>query len=167
MSARFLFVAVQAGAERALKNEVAREQPSLKFAFSRPGFVTFRIPDGAAAGRREPLLDCVFARTWGHSLGKVAGGASDARLARDAWRLVADGLPNGASEIKHVHLWHRERALPGDEGYDSSQAELERAIGEALVAQFAGAPDTAPPFINAAAARQAARASRCSNAGSS
>ena len=61
MSARFLFAVVQAGAERALKNEVARERPKLKFAFSRPGFVTFRTPDDAAAARREPTLDCVFA----------------------------------------------------------------------------------------------------------
>ncbi len=45
MSARFLFAVVQAGAERALKNEVARDHPQLKFAFSRPGFVTFRLPD--------------------------------------------------------------------------------------------------------------------------
>ncbi len=152
MSARFLFVAVQAGAERSLKNEVAREQPKLKFAFSRPGFVTFRIPDDAAAARREPRLDCVFARTWGYSLGKVAGCANDAQLARDAWRLAADRLPNGAfQEIKHLHVWHRERALPGDEGYDSSQAELERAVGEVLLAQRAAAPDAPSPFINATA----------------
>ena len=96
MSSRFLFAVVQAGAERALKNEIARDQPKLKFAFSRPGFVTFRIPDDVEAGR-EPKLDCVFARTWGYSLGKVASGADDAQLARDAWRLIEDQLPSGAA----------------------------------------------------------------------
>jgi 23S rRNA (cytidine2498-2'-O)-methyltransferase len=148
MSARFLFAAVQAGAERALKNEVARDQPALKFAFSRPGFVTFRIPDGAAG--RWPGLDCVFARTWGYSLGKVQG-ADDTQLARDAWRLVAEQWPSGAtSQLTHVHVWHRERALPGDEGYDPAAAELERAVGEVLVAQR---PESIapPPFVNAAA----------------
>src|SRR5688572_20324492 len=148
MSARFLFAAVQAGAERALKNEVARDQPALKFAFSRPGFVTFRIPEGVAG--RWPGLDCVFARTWGYSLGKVQG-SDDAQLARDAWRLVAEQWPSGAtSQLTHVHVWHRERALPGDEGYDPAAAELERAVGEVLVAQR---PESIapPPFVNAAA----------------
>ncbi len=71
MSARFLFAVTQAGAERPLKNEIARDHPELRFAFSRPGFVTFR----AARRRRRrqgATLDCVFARTWGYSLGKAA-----------------------------------------------------------------------------------------------
>jgi 23S rRNA (cytidine2498-2'-O)-methyltransferase len=148
MSARFLFAVVQAGAERALKNEVARDQPALRFAFSRPGFVTFRIPDGPAG--RWPSLDAVFARTWGYSLGKVQG-TDDAQLARDAWRLVAEQWPSGAtSELTHVHVWQRERALLGDEGYDPAAAELERAIGEVLVAH-GPASITPPPFVNAAA----------------
>ncbi|HUQ51213.1 MAG TPA: SAM-dependent methyltransferase [Gammaproteobacteria bacterium] len=150
MSARFLFAAVQAGAERALKNEVAREQPQLKFAFSRPGFVTFRVPDDGAAGR-APRLDSVFARTWGHSLGKVAG-TDDAQLARDAWRLVADALPSGeAQQIAHVHVWQRERALAGDEGYDSSADDLARAVCEVLLAQRPGSIEPRP-FVNASAA---------------
>src|SRR5688572_17996771 len=45
MSARFVFAATQSGAERWLKNEVAREHHELRFAFSRPGFVTFRLPE--------------------------------------------------------------------------------------------------------------------------
>jgi 23S rRNA (cytidine2498-2'-O)-methyltransferase len=150
MPARFLFAVVQAGAERALKNEVARDQPTLKFAFSRPGFVTFRVP-GVVDARREPKLECVFARTWGYSLGKVSG-TDDAPLARDAWRLVADGLPSDAAlDLRHVHVWHRERALPGDESYDASTDELARAVGEVLVAQR---PESAspPPFVNAPAA---------------
>jgi len=37
------------GFEAALKQEVARRSPDLRFAFSRPGFVTFRAPDSAPA----------------------------------------------------------------------------------------------------------------------
>ena len=55
MSARFLFAVAQAGAERPLKNEVARVHPQLRFAFSRPGFVTFRVPDGIAPGEEPDL----------------------------------------------------------------------------------------------------------------
>jgi 23S rRNA (cytidine2498-2'-O)-methyltransferase len=146
MPARFLFAATQAGAERALKNEVACDQPTLRFAFSRPGFVTFRLPDGA----KNPKLDCVFARTWGYSLGK-ASAADDALLAREVWRLVATQLPNDvSSEVRHVHVWQRDRALPGDESYDPASAELERAVGATLLEQRPG--QATPPAVNIAAA---------------
>jgi 23S rRNA (cytidine2498-2'-O)-methyltransferase len=148
MSARFVFAATQAGAERLLKNEVAREQPKLKFAFSRPGFVTFRAPEGA----QDPKLDCVFARTWGYSLGK-ASAADDAALAREAWRLAATHLPSDASrELKHVHVWQRDRALPGGEGYDAASAELERAVGATLLEQRPRPGPALQPAINVAAA---------------
>jgi 23S rRNA (cytidine2498-2'-O)-methyltransferase len=151
MSARFLFAVVQAGAERALKNEVARDQPRLKFAFSRPGFVTFRVPDDVPPSR-EPKLDCVFARTRGHTLGKVLGDTDDAQLARDAWRCIENELPRDtARELKHLHVWHRERALPGDEDYDATADEVARAVGEVLIAQRPGAISP-PPFVNATAA---------------
>ena len=35
----FLFTVCQVGAEGALKNEVLRSHPELRFAYSRPGFV--------------------------------------------------------------------------------------------------------------------------------
>jgi 23S rRNA (cytidine2498-2'-O)-methyltransferase len=145
MPARFLFAVTQAGSERPLKNEVARSRPELKLAFSRPGFVTFRLPDGPDGD--DAKLDAVFARTWGYSLGKVAGG-DDAELARGAWRLVTDGLPtDAASQLRHVHVWQREPRLPGDEGYDASGDELARAVGEVLVAQRSSSL-AVPPFVN-------------------
>ena len=145
MSARFLFVVPQAGAERPLKNEIARERPELKFAFSRPGFVTFRLPE--AQPRDEFVLRSVFARTWGYSLGKV-GGADDDGLARDAWRLVVEQVPRESA--RHIHVWQRDRPLPGDEGFDGSADQLARAIGELLVEQCAGSGER--PDLNAAAA---------------
>jgi 23S rRNA (cytidine2498-2'-O)-methyltransferase len=132
MSARFVFAAAQAGAERALKNEI----------------LTFRSSDELA---EHFQLRSVFARTWGYSIGKATG-ADDAQLARDAWRLVADALPSSAArELKHLHVWQRERALPGDEGYDPATDELARAVGEVLLAQRPDAVSP-PPFVNAAAA---------------
>ena len=143
MSARFLFVVAQPGTERPLKNEIAREHPELKFAFSRPGFVTFRLPDEP---RRDFALRSVFARTWGYSLGKV-GGADDTQLAREAWRLVGEQLPE--EPIRHVHVWQRERAPPGDEGYDGAPDELARSLGALLVANR---PDrNEPAAVNATA----------------
>ena len=144
MSARFLFAATQAGAERALKNEIAREHPELRFAFSRPGFVTFRLPDQP---RRDFALRSVFARTWGYSLGKI-GGATDAQLAADASQLVGEQLPDGP--IRHVHAWQRERALAGDEGYDGAADELTRSLG-ALLGERLSEQNEPPATVNGVA----------------
>jgi 23S rRNA (cytidine2498-2'-O)-methyltransferase len=126
LSARFVFVTTQPGSERSLKNELAREHPELKFAFSRPGFVTFRSSEDLAS---DFVLRSVFARTWGYSLGKI-GGSDDAQLARDAWRLFREQLPD--EPIRRLHVWQRDRALPGDEGYDGAADELARSLGALL-----------------------------------
>jgi 23S rRNA (cytidine2498-2'-O)-methyltransferase len=145
MPAPFVFFVTQAGAERALKNEIAREHPELRFAFSRPGFVTFRLPHESAADGFTPLS--VFARTWSHSVGKVVGGG-DAQLARDAWPVVTEHLRNEAAQ--HVHVWERDRPLPGDEGFDGSGDELARTIGELIAEQRVVSAQR--PAVNAAAA---------------
>jgi 23S rRNA (cytidine2498-2'-O)-methyltransferase len=144
MSARFIFAATRAGAERALKNELAREHPDLKLAFSRPGFVTFRLPESP---RGELALRSVFARTWGYSLGKAVG-TDDVELARAAWKLMAEQLPN--ETVRHVHVWQRDRPLPGDEGFDGSADEVARTTG-ALLAQQRADRGT-QPAVNATAA---------------
>jgi len=146
MSARFVFAVTQAGFERALKNEIAREHPELRFAFSRAGFVTFRLPD--APQRSEFALRSVFARTWGYSAGKVAGG-SDLELAQAAWRLAAEQLAD--RQWPNLHVWPRERALPGDEGYDGAADALARSVGTLLVEQRPAASE--PPAVNEVAAR--------------
>lgn len=65
----FLFVTCQPGAEPALKAEVAGTADGLRFAYSRPGLVTFRAPAPLAA---DVPLASVFARAWGISLGPAA-----------------------------------------------------------------------------------------------
>ena len=147
MSARFVFAVTQAGAERALKNEIAREHPDLRFAFSRPGFVTFRAAKEIVVGR-EVELRSVFARTWGYSIGKL-GGDDAIALARDAWRLVGAEVPG--TPFPHVHVWQRERPLPGDEGFDGAADELARTIGALLVEQRPEAAASAAVNAEAAA----------------
>ncbi len=49
-----------------MKREVARTRPDLRFAYSRPGLVTFKAP-GALAPEDSP--GSVFARVWGRSVG--------------------------------------------------------------------------------------------------
>jgi 23S rRNA (cytidine2498-2'-O)-methyltransferase len=129
MSSHFVFAATQAGAERHLKNEIAREHPALHFAFSRPGFVTFRSSEALPG---DFTLRSAFARTWGYSLGKV-GGTDDTQLARDVWRAVGEQLPELG--LRHLHVWQREQPLPGDETYDANSDLLARTIGTQLLDQ--------------------------------
>jgi 23S rRNA (cytidine2498-2'-O)-methyltransferase len=143
LSARFVFVTTRPGSERPLKNELAREHPELKFAFSRPGFVTFRRSDD---GRDERELRSVFARTWGNSLGKL-GGTDDATLARDAVQLVSAELENETP--KHVHVWHRERSLPSDEDFDAAREQLAAAVGALLADRYETPGER--PTVNAVA----------------
>jgi 23S rRNA (cytidine2498-2'-O)-methyltransferase len=143
MPSGFLFVVVQSGAEPPLKDEIAREHPELRFAFSRPGFLTFRTSAETAHGF---VLRSVFARTWGCSLGKV-GGSEDAQRADEVWRLVGK---RAAETPRHIHVWHRERRLPGDEHYDGAAEELAQTIGTLLVERLPTSSQR--PTINTVAA---------------
>jgi 23S rRNA (cytidine2498-2'-O)-methyltransferase len=129
MPADFLFAVCQPGAESALKIDVARTQPELRFAFSRPGFVTFRAGTSSAA---PGVVDSAFARTSGHSLGKVVG-VDDAALARAAWEAIATGLPAETfAAARHLHVWPRDRPLPGDDGFAPALLAPAQAAAEAL-----------------------------------
>jgi 23S rRNA (cytidine2498-2'-O)-methyltransferase len=130
--AAFIFCACQAGAEAALKQGVARRHPGFRFAFSRPGFVTFRL--SPAARELEPDLGCAFARTSGSSLGKVTG-PGDRELAHDFWNLVAArAQPGSAASYRHVHVWQRDREMPGDAGFEPGVAPEAQAAGALLLA---------------------------------
>jgi 23S rRNA (cytidine2498-2'-O)-methyltransferase len=118
MPSKFLFTICQTGAEVALKQEVARRHPELRFSFSRPGFVTFRLPAEVSLDDRPFEVRSTFARTWGLSLGKVVG-VDEERLARDFWRELGARCPSGGlAQFKRLHVWPRERALPGDGDFD-------------------------------------------------
>lgn len=127
----FLFAVCQPGAENALKNDVARTQPTLRFAFSRPGFVTFR--EGTPEAAPNAVLS-TFARTSGRSLGKVTG-ADDATLVRAAWEAIATGMSaETLAAARHLHVWQRERPLPGDDGFAAESLAPAQAAAEALYA---------------------------------
>lgn len=129
----FLFVACQTGAEVPLKAEIARRHRSFRFAFSRPGFVTFKISDDVRKDRSFELKS-VFARTWGHSIDKVTGECGEA-LATEVWRLLTERYPaETLAEFRHIHVWQRDRHLPGDDGFEPGVSPLAAEIGELLLA---------------------------------
>lgn len=124
----FAFATCLPGLEPALKLDVGRVRPNLRFAYSRAGLVTFKsdgpvLPDDAPGS--------VFARVWGRSIGPARdpGDAAgqiatlsdavfrptrihifardpDAAIAPDlaAWRAAARGLPDGPADDGEVVL---------------------------------------------------------------
>jgi len=119
----FIFATCQVGAEGALKQEVAREWPDFHFAFSRPGFLTFKLPEdhGLLA---DFDLRSVFARAYGFSLGRVEGEEAD-DAARRVWELY------GARPVRRLHVWRRD-TRPAAERDDASPVAAAEEARQAL-----------------------------------
>jgi 23S rRNA (cytidine2498-2'-O)-methyltransferase len=126
MDRSFLFITCQVDAEGAVKREMPFDY---RLAFSRPGFLTFKLPAEHTLAD-DFALNSVFARAYGFSLGKVtshpvalpakgqalaqrepATGDTHDTLARQVWRLV------GERHFDQVHVWPRDTAAPGVHGF--------------------------------------------------
>ena len=132
MEAGHLYCTCQVGAEAALKREVGAKTPEMRFAFSRPGFVTFKLsqPLSLASGQ---LPRFVFARTRCLSLGKVSDEPTMSRMVR----LVA-GYPALAELVDlegslKLHVWQRDSDRPGEQGFEPGTTELAREVHQAIV----------------------------------
>jgi 23S rRNA (cytidine2498-2'-O)-methyltransferase len=100
----FLFVCCQSGAERALKNELVLTHPEWRFAYSRPGFVTFKwVRDEPPSDHLQ--LRSVFARTHGWSLGPLPADRLDKQLERLIEILAG-------RSFQQLHVWQREPMEP-------------------------------------------------------
>ena len=123
---RFLFVTCQIGAEGAVKRELALRWPDFRFAFSRPGFLTFKLPENHRLFA-DFDLQSVFARAYGFSLGKVGGDDLDQR-ARGVWEVL------GGRPVRRIHVWQRDSSSPGKDGFEPSitpvAVEAARAIAD-------------------------------------
>lgn len=92
----------QAGMEAILKAELRVSAPVLRPAFSRPGFLTFKLPERVFDDALLRALP-VFARTLALSLGP----------ARDIEDVLSFARQVGTP--MHLHVWSRERFPPGNE----------------------------------------------------
>jgi 23S rRNA (cytidine2498-2'-O)-methyltransferase len=101
MNPRFYFASCQIGAEKAVKAEVLSEYPQLRFAFSRPGFITFKEESNA----KPPLVlkKNIFTRLWG----EVVGQGKDLAALQELIKLIPQN--------KVVHFFDRDQFVPGDE----------------------------------------------------
>lgn len=129
MESAFLFTVCQVGAEKALKEEVARDYPDLRFAFSRPGFVTFKSLSKPLGGDFE--LRSIFARAYGLSLGRKITETSDSARAEAAIQ-EAKALSQQTGGPLRLHVFERDLYAPGEEAIDYQPGiragALERAI---------------------------------------
>jgi 23S rRNA (cytidine2498-2'-O)-methyltransferase len=117
-SPKFLFLTCQIGAEPALKAELARRWPDFRFAYSRPGFLTFKLPSGLRL-RADFDLESVFARAYGFSLGKVTAHDVD-ELAEAVWEMY------GKRTARRLHVWEQDRTL-------STEADFRPEIGSEVI----------------------------------
>jgi len=124
-ASKFLFTTCQVGAEGALKGEVARQWPEFRLAFSRPGFLTFKLP-----AELHPAADfdfkSVFARAYGFSLGKTSAPDVVTR-AEEAWRIYGD------RPVRRIHVWARDTSAPGEHGFSPEITPEAREAAKALV----------------------------------
>jgi 23S rRNA (cytidine2498-2'-O)-methyltransferase len=109
----FIFITCQIGAEAAAKDELARDWPALRFAYSRPGFLTFKFV-GEHGLDEKCALKSVFARAASFSLGKATGATVDQR-ARNVWELAGGRRPD------RLHVWQRDLFSPDHRGARSSE----------------------------------------------
>jgi len=120
----FLFTGCQVGAEAALKVELARHWPAFRFAFSRPGFLTFKLPIGFPADADFDLRS-TLARCSGRSYGKVESTSLTERV--DALRDFKDH-----HATRYIHVWHRQMTPTPERGRGSER--LTQAVTEAVSA---------------------------------
>lgn len=132
---QFLFITCQVGAEPALKRELAKYRPGFRFAYSRPGFLTFKLPE--KHGLKDDFdLKAIFARAYGFSLGKVAVPESFvctaslapalAAPADEVWKLA------GEREFDVLHVWPRDRYAPGHHDFEVMQTAESLAADAAI-----------------------------------
>jgi 23S rRNA (cytidine2498-2'-O)-methyltransferase len=104
VKSEFLFTICQIGAEKALKDELAANHPDLRFAYSRPGFVTFK--NSTKEMTPDVELQSIFARAYGLSLSKASSSS-------EAWKWIEENWEK--IQGSHLHVFECDRYFPGDE----------------------------------------------------
>jgi 23S rRNA (cytidine2498-2'-O)-methyltransferase len=112
--AQFVYMTCRPGAETVLKQEVAASDPTWRLAFSRPGFVTFKLADTERADESQlAARHWIFARTHGVSLGRISA-TQLGEMAQQVWQLP--GVASSATEepFADVHVWQRDAQFSDD-----------------------------------------------------
>jgi 23S rRNA (cytidine2498-2'-O)-methyltransferase len=126
---QFVFVACQQGAEKAIKDRCTPELP-FRLAFSRPGLVTFKVPGASDKNIDQTLPAGLLARVSGLGLGNIRGEVAE--------EMVDQALELAGGDFEAVHVFQRDRALPGMRGFEPGPTELTEVIGAIFAAKLRG-----------------------------
>ena len=158
---RFVFAVCQQGAERPLKERFTGPDAPLRLAFSRPGLATFKTSGDQT---------CLLSRSWlarvaGEGLGNVRGKIAeelvnqtlalvDAQFSRPSKTQgvppkMTQGVPTNAQALQAIHIFERDRALPGTRGFEPGPSALTEAIGKVFADSIRTAGNPIP-LINSA-----------------
>ncbi|MDR0336291.1 MAG: SAM-dependent methyltransferase [Planctomycetaceae bacterium] len=129
----FLFTSCQVGAETIFKTEIRRLFPDFRLSFSRPGFLTFKVPDHLTPDAIANFVNrSVFARTVARSLGKInlenkEIGKNEpeteikktetlTQLAKKIWTIAE----TNRIFVNRIHVFRRDLLPPGEKGFEPS-----------------------------------------------
>ncbi|MBQ9874742.1 MAG: hypothetical protein IJM30_09780 [Thermoguttaceae bacterium] len=154
---QFVLLTHQRGAETALKKEMARRRPNYRLSYSRPGFLTYKLPAPEALDKRlgidVPTLGTIFARSCAHSLGSVVkkdavgetGEFDSRRAAERVWELARSefgsesrsALEMGRAgkelpRLSRVRVFERDQFEIGTRGYEPGPTDLTRDVHRAI-----------------------------------
>lgn len=130
--APFVFCVCQIGMENVCKRDVLELNPFLAFAFSRPGFLTFKIQSTVELPATFELRT-PFVRTSGWSLGKVVATEPAARLQEVVGHIRQ-------SKARCIHVWQRDLDVPGAGDFEPGVSPLARTAAAEIESQL-GARD--------------------------
>lgn len=141
----FVFATCQPGAEAFLKEELRARRPDLRFAFSRPGFATFRATGGEV--ELEHALGSPFARLSGLGLGRVTAPAE-----------TDNGDVDGIAEAAAARVVEIGGEIRGEIGGELGAAHATGPAPPTLHVVARGLDDGGAEELRVAAAREALRA---------
>lgn len=133
----FVFITCQYQTENLIKGWMQSSVPQAKFAFSRPGLLTFKI-EGQTMVAAEALPRCPFIRSFGWS-GEMISGTLDE---------VAPKLESYRKQHRagYLHVWERDSKRVGDRGFEPFAKPEWEAWGAKLLAL--GGPNWAGVAVN-------------------
>lgn len=150
-AAQFVFMTCRAGAEGALKQEVACVEPDWRLAFSRPGFMTFKNGGERTIDARQLAeRHWVLAHAHGISLGHVKG-SQLAQLVEQVWQHPGVAALATAGELADIHVWQRVPVSLDGGGIETCVTPLAEEIEAALCA---AAPETCAKLSKTVAKRR-------------
>ncbi len=140
----YVYFACQHGAEATIKAQLCEPEGPYRLAFSQKGFVTLKSDLMTPAWSR-PLPQSPLIRACGHALDKFDGEDSTALIQQILSKYLS-------TDWDCLHVWQRDIALPGWNGFEPGRSVLAESIAEQFQKALAQAGDARSASVNTLAA---------------